>query len=225
MDIQDKINYLQSFMTDQRIERMNAILAERTQYISVVIEDIFQAHNISAVLRSCDCFGIQDVHIMQGKNKYQVNSEISLGSSKWVSTHLYDKKDKSIASLYASLRQKGYRIVATSPHAKSIAPQDIDLSSPLALIMGAEAQGLSEEAFLEADECIKIPMYGFTESFNISVATAIILHALRERLEKENIEWRLNDEAAQQILFEWCKNSVKNSDKLLEKYRMANTSN
>ena len=195
---------------------MQTILEKRTRYISVVIEEVFQAHNISAVLRSCDCFGIQDVHVMQGKNRYQENNEISLGSSKWISTYLYDKEELAIDELYNRLRNKGYKIVATSPHAKSISPLNMDLSSPIALVMGSESQGLSEDAILHADESVKIPMYGFTESFNISVATAIILQALRDRLEKEGIEHVIEAKEKTEILLEWCKNSVKDAEKLLE---------
>jgi len=197
---------------------MLSILEKRTRHVSVVIEDIFQPHNISAVLRSCDCFGIQDVHVMQGKNKYQENNEISLGSSKWLNTELYNKDETKIKELYSKLRNKGYRIVATSPHAKSLSPQKLDISSPIAIVMGAEAQGLSEEAILHADESIKIPMYGFTESFNISVATAIILHALRDRIENENINWQLNEHDQNEILLNWCKSSVKDSERILKRH-------
>ncbi len=216
--MREQIDILKQHMTEARMERMLSILDQRTKYISVVIEDIFQAHNISAVLRSCDCFGIQDVHIMQGKNKYQENNEISLGSSKWLNTELYNKDETHVKALYSKLRAQGYRIVATSPHAKSLSPQKLDISTPIALVMGAEAQGLSEDAILHADESVKIPMYGFTESFNISVATAIILHSLRDRIQNEDISWQLDESAKNEILLKWCMNSVKDSELILKRH-------
>lgn len=209
-------------MLEERLQRMLSVLDFRTRYLSVVIEDIFQPHNISAVTRSCDCFGIQDIHVLQGKNKYTVNKDISIGSSKWISTHLYEKSELTTPELYSKMRSKGYSIVATTPHKEGKYLNNISLEKPVAIVMGSEARGLSKEALEHADEVVSIPMYGFSESFNISVAAAIILQVLRDRIVNENRNWQLTENEKDEILLEWIKTSVKDSKGLLEAFHSRN---
>ena len=214
----EEIEYLKKFMLEGRMERMLSVIQNRTRYISVVIEDIFQSQNISAVLRSCDCFGIQDIHVLQGKNRYQENNDVSLGSSKWVSSHLYEKTVTPTKDLFKQLRDMGYHIVATSPHENNKYLNRISTDKPIAIVMGSEVDGLSKEAIENADETVSIPMYGFSESFNISVATALILKTLRDRIHEEKREWQLSENEKEEILLHWMKISIKDSNNILKVY-------
>lgn len=165
------------------------LVLNRTRHICVVLEDIFQPHNASAVLRSCDCFGVQDVHVVENHNKYAPNSDVTMGSDKWVDFY----KHPDILQTYNQLRQKGYRIIATLPHENDTLITQLDISQPTALVFGTELTGLSQEAIDHADGFVKVPMYGFTESFNISVCAALSLFYLTERMRANpSIHWQLS---------------------------------
>jgi tRNA (guanosine-2'-O-)-methyltransferase len=194
---------LLDMVTDNKRELIEQLSALRTKHITVVLENIYQSHNASAVVRSCDCFGIQDVHVIADKKKYEVNREVAMGAGKWVTTHHY--KDQNTASCLTELKKEGYRIIATSPYATKTL-NDIEIDQPMALVFGTEKDGLSREAMNMADDTIKIPMYGFTESFNISVSAALILNTLRERLMKSSIPWQLSETELTELKIEWCRN-------------------
>ena len=216
MDIQQQIEYLKSFVTEKRWDRFYSIVQQRTRYITIVLEDVFQGHNSAAVLRSCDCFGIQDVHFIENRNEFKPNEEVSMGASQWLSIYRYKEKDINNTEIcYQTLREKGYRIVATSPHAQSVSIQELSIDKPLALVFGAEKEGLSEYALNNADEWVYIPMYGFTESFNISVSAALCMYELNRRLRKTNLTYQLSEQEKQEILLQWLKNSIKDADKIL----------
>ena len=212
------LEYLSSVVTPERISLYNKIIESRTKYITVVLEDIFQPQNASAVLRSCDCFGIQNIHVIENRNKFNVDTEVSLGSSKWITLNKFKGKKNNSLDAVQTLKKNGYRIVATSPHSNDIELPDFDISKgKAALIFGSELPGISETIMNEADEFLKIPMFGFTESFNISVSAAIILHDLTEKLHNsENISWQLTEEEKTEIKIQWIKNTVKKSA-LIEK--------
>jgi tRNA (guanosine-2'-O-)-methyltransferase len=212
------LDYLLGFISEHKKNLFEQVIRNRTRYLTVVVEDLYQPHNISAVLRSCDCFGIQDVHIIENKNRFEVNPDISLGSSKWLTISKYDSGKDSISNAVKFLRTHGYRIVAATPHDNNKLPDELQLESKTALIFGTELEGLSEIALKNADELIKIPMYGFTESFNISVSVALILFALSERLRKLNINWRLEESEIIDIKLDWVKNVIKRSELLEERF-------
>jgi len=169
-------------VSENRRELIDRIAPLRTRHITVALEDVYQSHNAAAVLRSCDCFGIQDVHVVERNNPFNPAGDVAVGSSKWVDYYPYS----DIQSAYRTLREKGYRIVATTPHTNDTLITDLDISTPVALIFGTELTGLTPEAIDLADEYVKIPMYGFTESFNISVSVALSLFNLTERLRHSN---------------------------------------
>ncbi|MFH0893609.1 MAG: RNA methyltransferase [Bacteroidota bacterium] len=210
----DRIDFLKPFITEERLEKIIHHVQYRTRHITVVIEDVFQPHNASAVLRSCDCFGVQDVHIIENKNQYQVNQDVALGSAQWLSLHTYNKSENNTNDCFQNLRKKGYRIIATTPHANDIVLQDFDVSTPFALVFGTEKDGLSSFAIENADSCIKIPMYGFTESLNISVSAAICLHFLTMKIRSEVKQWSINFEEQEALILEWLHCSIKHSDVL-----------
>jgi len=210
--------YLASFVTEKRLELFDKILTERTRYLTVVLEDIYQSQNASAVLRTCDCFGIQDVHIIENRNEFNVNNEVALGASKWLSIIKYNKQQNNSRAAIKSLKEKGYRIVATTPHKNYQLLNEFDLTKgKAALVFGSELPGLTDYILKEADEFLRIPMYGFTESFNISVSVAVILSKLSEMLRKiDNKVWKLNEEEKELLKLQWIKNTVKASQHLEE---------
>lgn len=206
-----RIAYLSSFVTPERRRKMEAVLEQRTRYITVVLEDIYQPHNASAVLRSCDAFGIQDVHIIENRNIYQVNPKVELGTRQWLSLQRYNRSDDNTAEAVETLKKQGYRIVATSPHAGNTHLEDFDLSGgKAALVFGNELNGLSETVCDLADEFMTIPMFGFVESFNISVSCALSLHHLVHALHRSDIDWHLSEEEREILLLDWLRNSIKN---------------
>jgi tRNA (guanosine-2'-O-)-methyltransferase len=204
--------YLSQFLTDKRKSLFIKILSQRTRHITVVLEDIYQSQNASAVLRTCDLTGIQDIHIIENKNKYDINPDVALGSSKWLNLIQYnEKKDNTLTALTA-LKKKGYRIIATTPHENEYTLNDIPLDQKLAVVFGTELTGLSPLTIENADGFLKIPMHGFTESYNISVAAALVLFTLTEKLRQTEIKWQLTEEEKLEILLDWARNSINRSE-------------
>ncbi|HKL08049.1 MAG TPA: RNA methyltransferase [Bacteroidales bacterium] len=215
----DLINYLEQFITQQRLNLFHQILNQRTRYITVVLEDIYQSQNASAVLRTADCFGIQDIHIIENKNEYQINPDVALGSYKWLNLVKYNNQKSNTLEAISDLKKQGYRIVATTPHTNDVNLEDFDVTQgKTALFFGTELNGLSDIMIVNADEYIKIPMVGFTESFNISVSVAIILHHLTSSLRKSEIDWQLSDNEKEEILLEWLKKTIKKSSLLIDDF-------
>lgn len=213
------IQHLSSFVTPGRFDLFNKLVHNRTRYISVLLEDIFQPHNASAVLRSCDCFGIQDVHIVENENDYTVNPDVALGASNWLDLHKYNEKDNNTLDAINRLKKNGYRIIATTPHSDDVDLEDFDLlKGKFVLMFGSELPGLSKIAMDHADEFLKIPMYGFTESFNISVSAAIILHHLSHKLRQSGIDYNLNEKEKDELVLHWLKHSVKKSDLIIKDF-------
>lgn len=212
------IHYLSGFITPERLKLFEKVLEQRTSYITVVLEDIFQPQNASAVLRTCDCFGIQHVHIIENRNEFRVYREVARGASKWLSLHKYNQKEQNSIEAIKRLKQSGYRIIATSPHLNNHLLPDFDLSKgKAAIVFGSELPGISETIMNEADDFLKIPMYGFTESFNISVSAAIVLYQLAQKLrEQPEIGWKLSEQEKDDIKLAWLRSTVKHSG-LLEK--------
>ena len=217
--MQDKLlHYLSKYITPERLNLFNNIIESRTKHITVVLEDIYQSQNASAVLRSCDCFGIQDVHIIENRNEFRVDSEVSLGSSKWLTLKKYNGEANNSLSALKHLKKTGYRIVATTPHIKVQRLTDFDVTAKkTALVFGSELPGISDVIMNEADEFLQIPMFGFTESFNISVSAAIVLHHLTFKLHNSGIDWHLTEEEKEDIKIQWIRNTIKRSD-LIEQH-------
>lgn len=210
----DLLDYLLTFLTARRRTRFAQVLSQRTRRLTVVLEDLFQSHNISAVLRSCDAFGIQDTHVVESRNPYEPVPEIAAGSEQWLSVHRYD----STSDCLDGLRAAGYRIAATIPGPDATPLEEIDVTRPLALWFGTEKEGLTREVIEAADERITIPMYGFVRSFNISVAAAICLHRFTDQLRRSGGEWGLTEEEQAPILLEWCRATIPNVDAIEERY-------
>jgi len=208
------IGHLSKFVTDRRVQLFDTLLNYRTRYITVVLEDLYQPHNASAVLRSCECFGIQDIHIIENLNEYRISPDVALGSHKWLNLYRYNKETENTRPAIELLKIKGYRIVATTPHKNDCTLDEFDLDKgKVALLFGSELKGLSPLAMQLADEFVKIPMVGFTESLNISVTAAIFIHHLTGKLHNSpHIQWQLPDEEKQQIKLAWLKNTIRKSE-------------
>jgi tRNA (guanosine-2'-O-)-methyltransferase len=206
------IAHLRQFVTPARQALMERVLAERTAHIQVVLEDIYQPHNASAVMRSCECFGIQHLHVIENRYRYRPNREVSMGANKWIHLHRYrEEQADNTARCIRRLRRDGLRIIATSPDAGSIRLEELDVSRPFSLWFGTEENGLGETALAAADEHLHIPMRGFTQSFNISVSAAVCLHALRAKLAASGADWRLRPAERRAVLRLWMRNSVRNA--------------
>ena len=214
------VEYLSGFVTPKRFELFESVIAERTRYMTVLLEDIYQSQNASAVLRTCDCVGIQDVHIVEESNRYEINPDVSLGSNQWLTMYYYNEGGRNIGRAVDELKARGYRIVATSPHVKGTTPENFDLGKgKFALVFGTELSGLSDRALELAEEYIQIPMVGFTESYNISVSAALLLYSLRKRLEGSGIDWKIAREERTPVLLSWLRSSIRMSEQIERKFR------
>lgn len=202
-------------ISDNKKEKFDSIIQDRTRYVTVVLENIFQPHNAAAVLRSCDCFGVQDVHVIENDNEYAPNKDIDMGSSKWLNLNRYNTKEENTIDCLNALKAKGYKIVATTPHTDDCQIEELPLDQPVALLFGTEATGLTETAMEHADAFVKLPMYGFTESYNISVSVALALFSVTERMRgNKDLNWELSEDDQVAIKLEWAKKVVKHSGKV-----------
>jgi|SRR5690554_849313 len=213
---QDKnyLSYLYEFITPNRREGFERVLANRTRHITIAIEDVYQLHNTSAVMRSCEVFGVQDLHVIEERFGKRIDKEIAMGAEKWVDIHRYQNANQCIDTL----REKGYQIVITSPHIDANYLQDFDVSKKSAIFFGTEKNGLSPEIMNQADAKIKIPMVGFTESLNISVSAAIVIQDLMNRLRQTSIDWKLTEEELLEKRIDWTRKSIKDIDFITERY-------
>ena len=220
MDPSEKIKlieYLKQFATENRIKRFDEVLSKRINHMHIVLEDIYQPHNASAVMRSADCFGIQNVHIIENRNKYKENEDIALGSGNWVSKHFYRGEESNTKNCLNSLKEKGFKIVATTPHEKDCTLKELPIENKFALVFGTEKEGISKDVFETADAYVKIPMYGFTESFNISVCAALCMYELTERIRAlSSICWSLTEDEKTTVYLAWLRHSISRVE-LIEK--------
>lgn len=222
MDI-ELYKYLQTYLTDRRKSLFQKILAQRTRHVTVATEDVYQLHNTSAVMRTCDVFGIQDLHVVEERLGKRVDKEIAMGAQKWVSLKRYH----AISDCIENLKNSGYQIIATTPHDNSTLLHEFDVSKKSAFFFGKESDGLSDTVMDAADGFLKIPMYGFTESLNISVSVAIILQSVVSKMKQSKMNWQLSEAEKLEIEMEWMQKTVKSSKEIIERYylekRIANS--
>lgn len=212
------LTYLEGFVTEKRKNLFRKILGDRTKHFTVVLEDIYHQHNASAVIRSCEIFGIQDIHVIENKYVSNVSKNITKGSQKWLSFHNYKNETNNTLACIDSLKNRGYQIIATSPHHNSCMLHDFDISKKSAFVFGVEKSGVSEEVLTNSDEILTIPMVGFTESLNISVAAAIILENLTNKLRNSNYLWRLSEKEQEILYANWLEKSIKNVDEIKNRF-------
>lgn len=208
----ERIQYLSEFMMPERFDALRRAAAMRTDYITVMTENMFHPQNASAIVRHCEAFGIRNIHTVETLCKFNPNLNIVRGTDKWIDI----RRHESTAEAIRSLKADGYRIVATTPHRESCTPETFDVAKGrFALVFGTEKQGISDEVIASADEFLKIPMCGLVESLNVSASAAILIYMLSQRMRQEVAEWRLSDGQLSQMLYRWCREAVRDSEALL----------
>lgn len=208
------VSYLETFVSKERLQRFEEVLAFRTKYLTVVMEDVYHLHNASAVIRSADIFGIQEVHVIERRFAKKLDKKIALGAQKWTDIHRY----KSTEECLRKLKKRDYTIVATTPGKHSMSLDALDISGKMAFLFGAEKEGLSKAALDQADKLVHIPMVGFTESLNVSVAAAIILQQMTTKLRASDLTWQLTRDEKQGKRLEWIKKSIKDIDQIVARF-------
>ncbi len=208
------LEHLETYLSENRKQRFNTVLSQRTNHFTVATEDVYQLHNTSAVIRSCDVFGIQEVNIVEEQNSKRIDREIAMGAQKWVDVNRFH----SVKTCIKKLKQKGYQIVATTPHNNDGLLDTFDVTKKSCFFFGRETDGLSPDVIEEADCFLKIPMVGFTESLNISVSAAIILQHVTTKLKQSNVNWQLTDDEVLTKRLDWCKKTVKSYDEIVERF-------
>jgi tRNA (guanosine-2'-O-)-methyltransferase len=212
------IAYLSQFVSERRQMRFHEVLAQRTGHLRVVLENVYQAHNASAILRSCDCFGIQHVHFIENRNRLRISDDVAMGSSNWLTIHRHHSSENNTTEALTELKRQGYKIVATTPHKNDHTISTLPVKNKLALVFGTEIEGISDEVKALADDFVKIPMFGFTESFNVSVCAALCMYELMKRIRKSIPGHGLTDQEKLDVHFEWMKNSVDKGEALIRDY-------
>lgn len=208
------LTYLEEFLSENRKQRFLEVLANRTKHFTIAVEDVFQMHNTSAVMRSCEVFGIQELNIVEQRFGKSIDKQIAMGAQKWVDIFEHTSSQACIDSL----RQKDYQIIATTPHNDSCTIENFDISKPSALFFGTEKEGLSEEVMQQADGYLKIPMVGFTESLNISVSAAIIIQDITNRLRNSSIKWQLTEDEILEKRLDWTRKSIKDIENVERRF-------
>ncbi|MGD1901165.1 MAG: TrmH family RNA methyltransferase [Geitlerinemataceae cyanobacterium] len=223
------VPYLRQFVTDDRAAKISANVEQRTRHVVVALEDVHKPHNASAVLRNCDAFGIQDVHVIENKAEFDPNHEVTIGADRWLTLHRHNDvpieadlrveerlaactHDNTIACI-DRLKARGYAVAATTPHT-DLELRDLPLDRPVALLFGTELLGLSDEALARVDRRVKIPMCGFSESFNLSVSVAVCLYDVTQRLRASEIDWQLRDRERLTIERDWLRQTIDASEAL-----------
>ena len=213
------ISYLSSFVKEERVELFQTKIKERSRHLTVVLEDIFQSRNISAIMRSADCFGLQDIHIIENKNKFISDKTVSLGAGEWLSIFHHNKEKNNTKLCIENLKKQGYQIIASTPHNSDITLDEVDIeNNKIAILLGTELTGLSQHALDLADKKMKIEMHGFTESLNISASAAICCQSLSNKMRKSDINWKIKESEEDEIILNWLRNTIKSSEEIEQRF-------
>lgn len=212
--LEERIAFLREFMLEERFANMVRVLDARTSYIALAAENMYHAQNASALVRHCEAFGIQDIYTAENLCPFSPSLNVVRGTDKWIDIHHCPSSEE----LVSTLRNDGYRIIATTPHRESCTPETLDLSrGPVAIVMGTEKTGVSHTVMDEADEYLRIPMHGMVESLNVSASAAIITYILSERMRRECTQWHLPDRRRMTLLYRWCRSAVHDADEMMER--------
>jgi tRNA (guanosine-2'-O-)-methyltransferase len=209
---------LSEHLTPRKRELFDSIASLRTRHLTLVLEDVYQAQNSSAVLRSMESWGIQDIYAIENSNTFLMHRRIAKGAFDWLTVHRFHEHQNNTLACMADLKSKGYKVVATALHENAIPLEELDITQKTAIVMGTELSGVSDAILEQADENVVIPMHGFTESLNVSVAASVIMQHLSNKLRKSNIPWQLTPEEQLELKIEWAKQSIHWSKHLVEMY-------
>ena len=210
----DLLAYLEGYLTEERKQRFLEVLQHRTKHITIAIEDVYQMHNTSAIIRSCDVFGVQEVHVVEDRFAKRLDKNIAMGAEKWVDVYRY----QSTADCIANLKQQGYQIIATTPHNNSTLLPEFYPDQKSAIFFGTEKEGLSDVVMHQADGFLKIPMVGFSESLNVSVAAAIIIQDLAHKVRASETNWQLTDVEILEKRMDWTQKSIQHVKGIIKRY-------
>jgi tRNA (guanosine-2'-O-)-methyltransferase len=206
------LHHFEQFISESRKAIINKVLSQRTRHVTVVLEDIFQSQNSSAVVRTCECMGLQDIHIVENTTQYFVNTRVLKGANKWMNLIRYrDKGINNTAICFSQLRERGYKIYTADPAEEGISIHDITTEEPCAIVFGNELNGATDFALENCDQRVRIPMFGFTESLNISVSVAICLNALITKLRSTQGAYGLSTNECEWLTLQWYRKSVRRS--------------
>lgn len=213
--LDERTAYMESFLTEERKEVLRRTLSSRTRYMTILTENTFHPQNASALVRHCEAFGVQELHTVETRCKFNPNVNIVRGTDKWVDITRHD----STADAISALKGAGYRLVATTPHRESCTPETFDVAKgPFCLVFGTEHAGVSDEIIEAADEYLRIPMCGMVESLNVSASAAILIYMLSQRMRlTPDIDWHLQDADEREMLFRWVMSSVRDAERILER--------
>ena len=211
---QEIYDYLQQFLTNERLSKIEHFSKESSDFVLPVMEDVYQFRNAAAIVRSVEACGFHHVVALEEENVFNPNLKVTKGAETWVQV---EKMPNNLDSL-KEIRSRGYRILAVSPEKNATMLPDYEVKEPIALVFGTELEGVSDEILDFADETLAIPMFGFTKSFNVSVAAAICMYELKQKLMKSGIEYQLSDQKLLELKIRWAKNSIKSSEQILERF-------
>ncbi len=211
------VDHLASFISQKKWQKMQEVADERTKHITVVLENLYQDFNASAAFRSIECFGLAEVHLVETEAIRSVNRSVSKGSEQWLTINTYRGADAA-EHCFAHLKQQGYRLIATKPHKKSCSLYDLPLDKKTALVFGAEQSGVSPYIEKHVDSFVTIPMYGFTQSFNVAASVAVSLSDTTKRLKESDIHWQLQPEERLELLYHWLRSTIRHADLLESRF-------
>jgi len=189
--------------TERRLQRIEAVLRHRQPDLTVVMENIHDPHNVSAILRSCDAAGVMGVQLVYTDTEFpDIGKKSSASAKKWIGRRRF----KSVKECYDQLHEEGFTILATHLEERAQSIYEVDLTKRVALVVGNEHEGVSSEAAELADGILKIPMFGMIQSLNVSVAAAVLLfEAVRQRIIGGQYgASRLPESAMRELMKEWA---------------------
>lgn len=218
MNNQKTFEYLQQFLTDERLEKINRFAPESSDFVLPVIEDVYQFRNAAAIVRSVEACGFHKIVAMESENQFNPNLRVTKGAETWVDV---ERLSHSLDSI-KQIKNRGYKIVAVSPEKNATILSDFQMTEPVALVFGTEAEGVTDEILDFSDETLAIPMYGFTRSFNVSVAAAICVYDLKQKLMRSNLDYKLSEEKLWEMKVRWAVNSLQSGEQILAKYLREN---
>ncbi len=199
---------LTEHLSERKRKLFDTIAENRTKYITLVMEDLHQAQNTSAIQRSAESWGLQDLYVVENNHPFTHHRRIARGAYDWMNVHRFNDQVNNTEACFRNLKEKGYQIVVTALHEKTISLYDVDLSKKTAIVMGTELTGASQTALELADVYMKIPTYGFTESLNVGAASAVIIQHLVEKIRTENRPWQLSEKEKLELKIQWARKSI-----------------
>ena len=206
--------HLSRFLSSERLSAIEKQSAGSSRFILPVLEDVFQFRNAAAIIRSVEACGFHQVVAMEKRNTFDPNLEVTKGAENWVAV---EKMPHAMESLQ-KIKSRGYKMVAVSPERDAVSLPDFVINQPVALVFGTEWHGVSENFLEFCDETVSIPMYGFTSSFNVSVAAAICIYDLKQKLIQNHIHHFLSEDEQQDLKIRWALNSIKSGRQILERF-------